>query len=92
MTAPEGYGDKLRTSLGGKAEHLGMSLAVVPGQRFAEGAGPMFTLITFFTGLVAVRGFAGDDYGQALVEDAARQALSNWDERVSHHDVVAEFG
>ncbi len=36
----------------------------------------MFTSITFFTSLDAVRGFAGDDYEQAVVEDAARQALS----------------
>ena len=41
--------------------------------------------------LRAVRGFAGDDYEQAVVEDAARQALSRWDERVSHHEVVAEL-
>jgi hypothetical protein len=51
----------------------------------------MFTSITFFTSLDAVRGFAGDDYELAVVEDAARQALSRWDERVSHHEVVAEL-
>ena len=49
----------------------------------------MLTSITFFTSLNAVRGFAGDDYERAVVEDAARQALSRWDERVSHHEVVA---
>ena len=47
----------------------------------------MFTSITWFTDLAAVRGFAGDDYEQAVVEDAARAALSRWDERVTHHDV-----
>jgi hypothetical protein len=51
----------------------------------------MFTSITFFAGLDAVRGFAGDDYQQAIVEDAARHALSRWDERVSYHEVVAEL-
>ena len=50
----------------------------------------MFTSITFFTSLDAIRGFAGDDYELAVVEEAARQALSRWDERVSHHGVVAE--
>jgi hypothetical protein len=49
----------------------------------------MFTSITFFTSLDAVRGFAGDDYEAALVEEAGRLALSHWDERVSHHEVVA---
>ena len=51
----------------------------------------MFTSITFFTSLDAIRGFAGDDCELAVVEEAARQALSHWDERVSHHEVVAEL-
>jgi hypothetical protein len=51
----------------------------------------MFTSITWFTSLDAVRGFAGDDYGQAVVEGAARAALSRWDERVSHHEVVVDL-
>jgi heme-degrading monooxygenase HmoA len=56
-------------------------------------AGPevMFTSITFFINLDAIRGFAGDDYELAVVEKSARQALSRWDERVSHHEVVAEL-
>jgi hypothetical protein len=51
----------------------------------------MFTSITFFSSLDAVRGFAGDDYEQAVVEGTARQALSHWDEQVSHHEVAAEL-
>ena len=31
--------------------------------------------MTFFTGLDAVRGFAGHEYEQAVVEEAARRAL-----------------
>ena len=34
---------------------------------------------------------AGDDYEQAVVEEAARQALSRWDERVSHHEVAVDL-
>jgi hypothetical protein len=60
--------------------------------RIEDGQEVMFTSITFFTSLDAVRGFAGDDYEKAVVEDAARQALSRWDERVAHHEVVAELG
>ena len=41
--------------------------------------------------MAAVRGFAGDDYEQAVVEEAARQALSRWDERVSHHEVAVDL-
>lgn len=48
----------------------------------------MLTSITFFTGLDAVRSFAGDDYEQAVVDSGARRALSHWDERVSHHEVA----
>jgi heme-degrading monooxygenase HmoA len=59
--------------------------------RHEDGREVLFTSITFFAGLDAVRGFAGDDYEQAVIEDAARRALSRWDERVSHHDVAAEF-
>jgi hypothetical protein len=60
--------------------------------RREDGQEVTFTSITFFTSLDAVRGFAGDDYEVAVVEDAARQALSRWDERVTHHEVVAELG
>jgi heme-degrading monooxygenase HmoA len=56
-----------------------------------EGQEVMFTSITWFTGVDAVRGFAGDDYEQAVVEETARQALSRWDERVSHHEVAVDL-
>jgi heme-degrading monooxygenase HmoA len=48
----------------------------------------MFTSITWCTTLDAVRGFAGDDYEQAVVEEPARQVLNRWDERVTHHEVA----
>ena len=47
-----------------------------------------FTSVTWFTDLAAVRDFAGDDYDRAVVEQAARAALTRWDERVSHHEVA----
>ena len=75
-------------------EHLG-TVSGFRGARLLrqdDGREVMFTSITFFTSLDAVRGFAGEDYEQAVVEDAARQALSRWDERVSHHEVVADLG
>jgi hypothetical protein len=60
--------------------------------RQEDGQEVMFTSITFFTSLDAVRGFAGNDYEVAVVEEAARLALSQWDERVSHHEVTAVLG
>jgi heme-degrading monooxygenase HmoA len=72
-------------------------LRSVPGFRGAQllrredGQEVMFTSITFFTSADAVRGFAGDDYEVALVEEAGQRALSRWDERVTHHEVVAHL-
>ena len=51
----------------------------------------MFTSVTFFASIDAVRGFGGEDYEQAVVEETARRALSRWDERVSHHDVAVDL-
>ena len=51
----------------------------------------MFTSITCFASLDAVRAFAGDDHEQAIVEDAGRQALSRWNGRVAHHEIVADL-
>jgi heme-degrading monooxygenase HmoA len=78
---------------GGVGEHL-RAVSGFCGARLLrqqDGQDVLFTSITFFTSLDAIRGFAGDDYEQAVVQDAARQALNRWDERVSHHDVAVEF-
>jgi heme-degrading monooxygenase HmoA len=56
-----------------------------------DGQEVMFTSITYFASMDAVRAFAGDDYERAVVEDAARRALSRWDDRVVHHDVVIDL-
>src|SRR6266568_3600226 len=75
------------------SEHL-QSVSGFRGARLLrrdDGHEVMFTSLTFFTSLDAVRAFAGDDYEQAVVQDAARQALSRWDERVSHHEVAADL-
>jgi heme-degrading monooxygenase HmoA len=59
--------------------------------RREEGEEVMFTSVTWFTSLDAVRGFAGEDCENAVVEEAARQALSHWDERVTHHHVAVDI-
>ncbi|HEV2781589.1 MAG TPA: antibiotic biosynthesis monooxygenase [Actinophytocola sp.] len=59
--------------------------------RTDDGPEVLFTSITFFTDLDAVRAFAGDDLDLAVLEDAARRALSRWDERVSHHEVALDL-
>jgi heme-degrading monooxygenase HmoA len=56
-----------------------------------DGHEVMFTSLAFFADLDAVRAFAGNDYERAVVEAAARRALSRWDERVSHHEVAIDL-
>jgi heme-degrading monooxygenase HmoA len=74
------------------SDHLGR----VPGFRGArllrldDGDEVRFTSITYFASMADVRGFAGDDPGAAVVEDAARRVLTRWDERVAHHDVAVQ--
>src|SRR4051794_36294860 len=55
------------------------------------GDGVMFTTLTFFDGMDAVRGFAGERPELPVLEDEARRVLSRWDDRVSHHEVVADL-
>jgi heme-degrading monooxygenase HmoA len=59
--------------------------------RRAEGVEVEFTSITYFTGMDAIKAFAGDDPEHAVLEEAARQALSHWDDRVTHHEVAADL-
>ncbi len=59
--------------------------------RCDEGGEAMFTSITWFTSLDAVRGFAGADYERAVVEETARRVLSRWDQRVTHHEVAVDL-
>lgn len=59
--------------------------------RCEDGQEVMFTSITCFASLDAVRAFAGNDYEQAVVEETARQALSRWDEQVTHHEVAVDL-
>jgi len=56
-----------------------------------DGDEVMFTSLTFFTNLDAVRGFAGDEYDKAVVEADARRALSRWDDRVTHQEVAVDL-
>ncbi|GAA3818024.1 hypothetical protein GCM10022226_43250 [Sphaerisporangium flaviroseum] len=75
------------------AEHL-RHIAGFRGARLLrhdDGDEVMFTSLTFFTSMDDVRVFAGQDPEQAVVEDAARRALTRWDERVTHHEVTVDL-
>jgi heme-degrading monooxygenase HmoA len=60
--------------------------------RSIDGELVLFTSITWFSGMDAVRDFTGDaDPEQAVVEGAARRALTRWDQRASHHEVAVHL-
>ena len=47
-----------------------------------------FLVITFWESMDAIRSFAGQDAERAVVESEARAVLSEYEERVSHYEVV----
>ncbi|MBA2277045.1 MAG: antibiotic biosynthesis monooxygenase [Chloroflexia bacterium] len=59
--------------------------------RRQDGDDVLFTSITYFTSMDAVRAFAGANPEQAVVADTAHRALTRWDERVAHHEVTVEL-
>ncbi len=72
-------------------------LQQVPGFRGArllrhqDGDEVLFTSLTYFDAMSDVHAFAGADAERAVVEGAARRALSRWDDRVSHHEVAVDL-
>ncbi|WP_433329491.1 antibiotic biosynthesis monooxygenase family protein [Spirillospora sp. CA-294931] len=59
--------------------------------RHTTGDEVMFTSITFFTNMTAVQAFAGPNPNQAVLEEPARQALTHWDDQVTHHEVTVDL-
>jgi len=49
-----------------------------------------FVTIMHFDSLDAIREFAGEDYGVAVVPEQARAVLSHFDERSQHYEIRAE--
>ncbi len=49
-----------------------------------------FLVITRWRSLEAIRGFAGNAIGRAVVEPAAIAALTSYDEFVEHYEVIEE--
>ena len=51
-----------------------------------------FIAITYFESIEAVQGFAGPDYGTAVISEEAAKLLSRYDRRAEHYTVVLEGG
>jgi heme-degrading monooxygenase HmoA len=75
------------------AEHLQQVAGFCGGRllRRHDGDEVLFTSITFFTSMDDVRAFAGENPEHAMVEEAARRALTRWDELVSHDEVAVNL-
>jgi heme-degrading monooxygenase HmoA len=75
------------------AEHLQRVPGFCGARLLRQRAGDevLFTSITYFTSMDDVGAFAGEDPERAVVEEAARRALTRWDERVSHHTVAVDL-
>ncbi len=49
-----------------------------------------FVVLTHWESFDAIRGFAGPDYGTAVVEPGAVAALIDFDRNVQHYEVLTE--
>ncbi len=47
-----------------------------------------FLVLTKWKSMDAIRAFAGDDLGKAIVEPEAVAALTDFDDRVHHYEVI----
>jgi antibiotic biosynthesis monooxygenase (ABM) superfamily enzyme len=56
------------------------------------GAVVEFIVATRWASLAAIAAFAGADVSRAVIEPAARAALTRFDDRATHYDVAFETG
>ena len=76
------------------AEHL-RQISGFSGARLLrrhDGDNVMFTSIVYFTSRHAVNDSAGPPPEHTVGYDAARRALTRWDDRVTHHHVAIDIG
>ncbi len=84
------------TPAGAEAYQQHVTSKVLPALRGIEGhrgarvlrRGEEFIVVTFWESMDAVRKFAGPDPERAVVEPEARAVLREFEERVSHYEVV----
>lgn len=80
------FRDALAPALAARPGYLGASILQ------AERAGAIeLTVITRWASLDAIRRFAGDDPGRAVIEPEARAVLLSFDDRVEHRTVVLDI-
>jgi heme-degrading monooxygenase HmoA len=86
---PSGYAEHFRKSvapqLAAIAGFRGASLLKEERPEEVE-----FLVLTRWDSMDAIRAFAGDDVGRAVVEPGAVAALVSYDERVAHYELLEE--
>src|SRR5262245_53881193 len=86
---PSGYPEHFRGSVAPQLEDIagfrGASLL-----KYERPGEIEFLVLTRWDSMDAIRAFAGDDVGKAVVERGAVAALVGYDERVAHYEVVEE--
>ena len=80
------FSESVRPTLEGIPGHRGALLL----ERNVEPSGVEFVAITFWESMAAVRAFAGPDPEAAVVEPAARAALTEFDSVVRHFTVALD--
>jgi heme-degrading monooxygenase HmoA len=55
--------------------------------RQGRGAEVEFIVLNFFESLDAVKRFAGEEYGTAVIEPEAKRLLQRWEETAQHYEV-----
>jgi heme-degrading monooxygenase HmoA len=88
---PEGYPRHFRTNLAAELRSVDGFLGA---QLFRQNRpdGVEFLVHTRWRSIEAIRAFAGDDIGRAVVEPGAIAVLIDYDERVQHNTLVEEVG
>ena len=90
LSNPDGYTEHFRSNLAVELRavdgFLGASLF-----RQERPDGIEFLVVTRWESMRAVRAFAGDDTGRAVVGPGAAAALTDFDDRVQHYELVEEL-
>ena len=85
----DAYAEHLRTTVFPHLHTIDGHLGAYLLQR-STGATVGVMVITVWESIEAVQAFAGADTGVAVVEPEARSLLVNFDERVTHYDIVLD--
>lgn len=86
---PDGYPNHFRTNVAVELRSVDGFLGATLSRQERPDA-IEFLVLTRWESMEAVRGFAGDDTGKAVVEPGAVAALLDFDDRVQHFEFMEE--